>query len=211
MKKEMFKLLLPTGLVLVAAGCSSPLFEGSIFDQRDYRRSGGAQQELAKIKSNSEMTNIECQRLSEQIDALNRNQQLLDNRLRNIEARLNDSSGTDQDITALRRDMEQLRVEQEQTRKEITSELAGRIETIAAKQQKAIDDARLQAQQSAARQASSSSGGHSGSGYEHKVERGQTLSEIARGYNTTVDKIIKANNIKNPSSIRVGQVLFIPD
>ena len=51
----------------------------------------------------------------------------------------------------------------------------------------------------------------SGAGYEHKVERGQTLSEIARGYNKSMDVIMKANKITNPSSIRVGQVLFIPD
>jgi len=43
------------------------------------------------------------------------------------------------------------------------------------------------------------------------VEKGHTLSEIARGYGKSVDSILKANKITNPSSIRVGQVLFIPD
>jgi len=201
-------------LMFLGAGCSSPLFEGSIFDQREYRRTGGPQKELAQIKTSSEMTNLECQRLSEQIDALNRNQQLLDSRLRNIEARLESSGDVNQDVIALRRDLEQVRNERSQLRKEIADDLAGKIEKIAAQQQKSIDAARRQAEQAATRSATSSSGAvrsSSGSGYEHKVENGQTLSEIARGYNTTVKKIIEANNIKNPSSIRAGQVLFIPD
>lgn len=196
--------------MLLGAGCSSPLFEGSIFDQRDYRRSGGPQKELANIKTSSEMTNLECQRLSEQIRSLNRNQQLLDNRLRNIESRLSSSSNVDQDVIALRRDLEQVRVQRNQLRKEITDDLAGRIEKIAARQQKSTNSAHRPAPQASAR-STASSGSAASSGYEHKVERGQTLSEIARGYNTTVSKIIKANKIKNPSSIRVGQVLFIPD
>jgi predicted nucleic acid-binding Zn-ribbon protein len=195
--------------LLLAAGCSSPLFEGSIFDQRDYRRTGGPQRELAQIKTSSEMTSLECRRLSEQIEALSQNQQLLDSRLRSIEAKIGSSAGVDQDIIALRRDLEQVRAERDQIRKEITDDLAVRIESIAARQQKAIDDAARRAREAAAR--SSASGGAAASGYEHKVERGQTLSEIARGYNTTVDKIMKANAIKNPSSIRAGQVLFIPD
>ncbi len=197
--------------LLLAAGCSSPLFEGSIFDQREYRRTGGPQRELAQIKTSSEMTNLECRRLSEQIEALSQNQQIIDSRLRSIEAKLGSSAGVDQDIAALRRDLAQVRTERDQLRKEITDDLAARIEAIAARQQTAIDEANRRAREAAARSSVAGAGGAAGSGYEHKVERGQTLSEIARGYNTTVDKIMKANAIKNPSTIRVGQILFIPD
>jgi predicted nucleic acid-binding Zn-ribbon protein len=209
---------LKTGLMLavtlLAAGCSSPLFEDTIFDQREYRRTGGAHQELARIKTGYEMTSLECQRLAEQIKALDQNQQLIDNRLRNIETKLGSASGVDRDVAALRNDLEQFRRERERLRKEITDDLVARIETIAQRQQKAINDVSRQAHQAASGTATSGVGENravAGSGYEHKVERGQTLSEIARGYNTTIDKIIKANNIKNPSSIRVGQILFIPD
>ncbi len=201
-------------VTLLAAGCSSPLFEDTIFDQREYRRTGGAHQELARIKTSYEMTSLECQRLAEQIKALDQNQQLIDNRLRNIETKLGGASKVDNDVAALRNDLEQARREREHLRKEITDDLAARIETIAQRQQKAINDVSRQARQAAAGTAASGVGGTravSGSGYEHKVERGQTLSEIARGYNTTIDKIIKANNIKNPSAIRAGQILFIPD
>ena len=46
-------------------------------------------------------------------------------------------------------------------------------------------------------------------GYEHVVEKGQTLGAIARAYNTTVDAIKKANNLKN-DTVLIGQKLFIP-
>jgi LysM repeat protein len=46
-------------------------------------------------------------------------------------------------------------------------------------------------------------------GYEHVVEKGQTLSAIAKAYNTTVDAIKKSNNLKN-DTVYIGQKLFIP-
>ncbi len=50
-----------------------------------------------------------------------------------------------------------------------------------------------------------------GGGYEHVVKAGETLSEIARAYKTRMDAILKANNLKDGNTIRVGQKLFIPD
>lgn len=42
------------------------------------------------------------------------------------------------------------------------------------------------------------------------VQRGDTLSGIARKFNTTVAALVAANQIVNPSLIRVGQKLIIP-
>ncbi len=47
-------------------------------------------------------------------------------------------------------------------------------------------------------------------GYEHKVEAGQTISAIASAYGVKSSDILQANNISDPTKIRVGQVLFIP-
>lgn len=209
MVRFILRFTLLTALIMLSAGCSSPLFEDTIFDQRENVRAGGAQRQLAEIKTTSQMTNLECQRLAEQINALNLNQRQLDARLRNIESSVSSSAHVNQDVAALRQDLAQVRVERDQLRKEITDDLARRIEKIAARQQQAIEASHRQPRQTSTRPASSTA--NAGSGYEHKVERGQTLSEIARGYNTTVDKIIKANKIKDASTIRVGQVLFIPD
>jgi len=44
----------------------------------------------------------------------------------------------------------------------------------------------------------------------HVVQPGENLSRIAAQYGTTVQAIVQANNITNPSIIWVGQVLIIP-
>jgi nucleoid-associated protein YgaU len=48
-------------------------------------------------------------------------------------------------------------------------------------------------------------------GYEHVVEAGQTLSEIAAAYGVRVQVVVEANNLRSADNIRVGQKLFIPE
>jgi len=45
----------------------------------------------------------------------------------------------------------------------------------------------------------------------HTVRRGQTLYSIARAYGVSLQRIVQANGIKNPSRIRAGSRLVIPD
>ncbi len=49
------------------------------------------------------------------------------------------------------------------------------------------------------------------SGYEHVVKPGETLSEIAKAYSVSMTVVARANNLKNPDDLRVGQKLFIPE
>lgn len=51
----------------------------------------------------------------------------------------------------------------------------------------------------------------SDTGYEHVVETGQTLSDIALAYKVNVKAIVQANNLPNANDITVGQKLFIPE
>ncbi|WP_455205038.1 LysM peptidoglycan-binding domain-containing protein, partial [Kaarinaea lacus] len=44
----------------------------------------------------------------------------------------------------------------------------------------------------------------------HKVRRGQTLSTIARRYGVSVKDIVAVNNLRSRNTIRVGQVLRLP-
>jgi len=45
---------------------------------------------------------------------------------------------------------------------------------------------------------------------KYTVQRGDTLSSIARRYDVTIQELVTANNIANPNLIYVGQVLSIP-
>lgn len=47
-------------------------------------------------------------------------------------------------------------------------------------------------------------------GKQYIVVKGDTLTDIAKRYNTTVQAICQRNNIKNPNIITVGQYLTIP-
>ncbi len=48
-------------------------------------------------------------------------------------------------------------------------------------------------------------------GYEHVVQPNETLSAIAAAYGVSVKAIQEANNITDPSKLRPGQKLFIPE
>lgn len=193
------------GVLFLVAGCTGPMVDGRIFPpQQQLRRDP----EVARIAVDTQQMSMEFRQLSEQLMVLNRNQELLEARLARLEAQSAAASQPSDEIAALRRDMQALRTERDSLRNEITSDLATRIESIAARQQAEINAARAAAAPSGGATATPA---RSGSGYEHTVTRGQTLSEIARGYGKSIDSIMKANKISNPSHIRVGQVLFIPD
>ena len=51
----------------------------------------------------------------------------------------------------------------------------------------------------------------SSSDYEYIVKKGDTLSGIARRYNTTYQELARYNNIANPNLIYVNQVIKIPN
>lgn len=133
------------------------------------------------------------QRLESRLDAIEQQQSALSGRISTLE-RGNGAASKD-DIAALRADLNAVKAQQAEMRGEIVSDLSKRMAQVQAKQAAA-----LQAQQAAQK-----------SGYEHVVEAGQTISEIARAYKVSTQSILKANKISDPTKIRVGQKLFIPD
>lgn len=44
----------------------------------------------------------------------------------------------------------------------------------------------------------------------HKVEKGDTLTYLAKRYGSTVDELVKMNKIKDPKRLQLGQVLKMP-
>ena len=179
------------GMTMLMPGCAT-WFDGTIFESKP-------DPAVARVATTTQQMSVEFRQLAEQMAELRRNQQEQDMRLSRVEAQLASGGRTQSEIIALQRDVQMIRADRETLKKEITSDLAARIEKIAV---------RTGTTSSNTRPAQS---GQSRTGYEHKVEKGQTLSEIARGYGKSIDSIMKANNIKDAATLRVGQVLFIPD
>lgn len=100
-------------------------------------------------------------------------------------------------LVAIQSELAAIRADRAKLKAEVRDEISGDIAKLLATQQK-------KAAASQPRQTASQTG------YEHKVQSGQTLSAIAVAYGVSVDKIKKANNLKS-DSIRIGQTLFIPD
>ena len=130
--------------------------------------------------------------------------QMLDTRLARLEDGVRQSQNANgADIAELKRETASLkgeiaaiRADRETMKNEIINKISSEMAKLLAAQQKPAAPARAEAA--------------SLSGYEHKVQQGQTLSAIAHAYNVPVDKIKKANGLKT-DMIRVGQTLFIPD
>lgn len=181
-----------SGLALVS-GCQ--YFDGTPFERKPDPK-------VTKLAISTQQTNNELRHLAEQMAELNRIQIELDLRLQRVEARLV-SGASAAELAAIKRDIQLIRSERDTLKKEITDDLVARIDKVVS---------RAGASSSSARPpATSTTSTAARTGYKHTVEKGQTLSEIARGYGKGVDAIMKANKLKSANTIYPGQVLFIPD
>ena len=171
------------GMTVLMSGCT--VFEGTVFDPNPK-----PDPEVARVATTTQQMSLEFRQICEQISEIRRNQLELDTRLNRMETQLTTADRSE--ITALQRDIQMLRTDRDTLKREITNDLAARIEKVT-------------------RATAATPTAKPRTGVEHKVEKGQTLSEIARGYGKSIDTIMKANNLKDASALRIGQVLFIPD
>lgn len=123
------------------------------------------------------------------------------------------------DVAKLRSELDALRAESE-TQKRIIQEMTA---AQAAERQKLLDEvSQIVAKSkptpapgpSAAPAAAPAQAGRE-KGYVHKVEKGQTVTAIARAYSAKgvkvdIEDIVKANNLGPDARVRPGQELFIP-
>ncbi len=155
----------------------------------------GRQRRVSETRLYNEIVNMKTsiQQLEQRVDGMEAGREDIYAQLANIQAtqdRL--AAQRSSEIQAIDSKLAAQRASEERTRKEIVANLS----------RKMADIIRTQAPASAVR---------SESGYEHMVKPGETLSEIAKAYSVSVNVVTKANNLKNPDDLRVGQKLFIPE
>ena len=158
----------------------------------------------------------EVPRLVQQFDLLVQNQDAIVTRLQRLEQNAGPDQNMQAEIAALQAEIAELKAAipqmKEAMRREIVNDLAGRIAKMTPPPPPPPAPAPVAAAPAAARAAARpappppSVGPH----YEYVVEPGQTLSLIAKGFDTTVAKILAANPGLKANSLRVGQKLIIP-
>ena len=159
---------------------------------------------------------LEVQRLAQQFDQLAANQESLVARMARIE------EGTavgdlQAEIASLKTQIAELKREQEAMRREIVADLAKRIAALPrpapapAPQPAYTQPPPTRKGPAAARPAPPPPPPeYTGSYYEHEVKPGQTLSEISKGFDVPIQKILQANPGLKPNALRVGQKIRVP-
>lgn len=136
----------------------------------------------------------EMQRISGQIDVLQSNQEDLAQRVAKVERSKGEVDSLKAEIAALRASLEQMRREMSAQRGEIVKDLSSRI----AKLPTAVSAPPVK-----------SAPAYTGPYIEYEVVSGDTLTVIAKAFDTTVQKIKEMNGLRN-DNLRIGQKLNIP-
>lgn len=155
----------------------------------------------------------EIPRLIQQFDQLLNNQDAIVQRLVKVESGSAENSAAQSQIDALRAEIADLRAEmrreREAMRREIVADLSRRIASMPAPAAPAPAP-RASSRRADPPPAAEPAAPAYSQYYEHVVEKGQTLTLIAQGYQTTLKKILSANPGLKANALRVGQKIIIP-
>ena len=157
---------------------------------------------------------LEVQRLAQQFDQLAANHESLVGRMARLEEGA-DVGDIRAEIASLKAQIADLRREQEAMRREIVADLAKRIAALprpapAPQPTYTPPPARGGPARRPAATPPPPQPEYTGSYYEHEVKPGQTLSEISKGFDVPIQKILQANPGLKPNALRVGQKIRVP-
>ena len=156
----------------------------------------------------------EVPRLVQQFDLLVQNQDAIVTRLQRLEQNAGPDQNMQAEIAALQAEIAELKAAipqmKEAMRREIVNDLAGRIAKMTPPPPPPPAPAPVAVAPARATTRSAPPPPPVGPHYEYVVEPGQTLSLIAKGFDTTVAKILAANPGLKANNLRVGQKLIIP-
>ena len=207
---------------LAALGCAATASAQDFFARKSGNTAAAA--EAPRENARAELLLQQMERLSEQVNTLRQDYAQLEQRATQADAQAKTIARLQDENTKLRDEINNIKKlndlfvdnikklgdelvavknDRETLRKQITDDLTAKITAAIEKNNAARP----------APQGGGSPAKNTGkeTGRLHVVEAGQTLSEIAAAYKTKIDVIVKANNMKDANSLRVGQELFIPD
>jgi len=177
----------------------------------------GAQQPDARAAYQQQQAIQEVQRLAQQFDQMESNFESISARMNRLE---NGNSAADMraEISGLKAQIAEIKREQENMRREIVAEISRKMAGLLAQRQPPAASTPAPANNG---RAAGGTGAKSqpakptravpeGPYYEHVVVAGQTLTEIAKGYETTVQKILAANPGLKANALKVGQKVIVP-
>lgn len=153
------------------------------------------------------------QRLASEVAELRISMQRMEHRLADM-AREQDALG--EDVQLLRQNVREQTARNESVFTSLSSRLDEQVRSQTALRRELTEDLStrmaevLRTQQRAAPATRASGRTRAEVGYEHEVQSGETLSEIARAYGVSSQDIMQANQLRDPNVLRVGQTLFIP-
>ena len=170
-----------------------------------------AQQTDARAAYQQQQAVQEVQRLAQQFDQMESNFESLTARMTRLESG-NSAADLRAEISGIKAQIAEIKREQANMRREIVAEISQKMAGLLAQRQP-LPPPPAATPATHSRPAAPKPPPRAtpeGPYYEHVVEPGQTLSLIAKGYDTTVPKILAANPTLKPNSLRVGQKIIVP-
>ena len=169
-----------------------------------------AQQSVAERRAayQQQLAVQEVERLAGQFEVMSSNIENLSGRIQRLESRPQGDPDLKNEVAALRAGLADLKRQQASLKQEIISEISTKMAALM--KQHAAPPPPPPPPQAPKGPKVPAQPQITGDYYEYVIEPGQTLSEIARVYKTTVKAIQDANGIKNAASVKAGQKLIIP-
>jgi LysM repeat protein len=153
-----------------------------------------------RIRERAESDRVEqnLARLQERVDALERAREQILGEIETLRKGLGSDWAAAQDrITRMESALKEAEVSRQKERQGLTEAITRKLSEWTSSQPP--------------RGAASASPSRYQEGLEHVVKAGETLSAIAAAYKVKPEAIVKANSLKDPHRLRVGQRLFIPE
>lgn len=210
-------LLLVSATAVLATGCvSDGTFFGQSKEQKQKQQLEQRKQQIAVINRDNRITELEnaVSMLRSEYDSISSAIAMQNQRIAELESSIARESNThSSDMVATSRELEAIRATQKQLSNSVDA-IPQNISKLLGEQEKQImsqvDKKIASIKSSRSTSSSTARVNYDGPCYEHVVEAGQTISEIAQAYKVSQREIMDVNNIKDASRIRVGQKLYIP-